>query len=146
MLSNIFNFYYFLGKTTVRTSQIFQWMTSQSNNKVFQGTIKHFQSSWKSIVLTFNCFVLFWARSGDFTIFHTCWDFQVDHMKNLFNHNREMIDFLTCGKSASYPIRKQLSKWISKFSMRSHCCWSLFNLHSQKFLEFPQVYSNFVAN
>lgn len=99
MLSNIFNFYYFLGKTTVRTCQIFQWMTSQSNNKVFQSTIKHFQSSWKSIVLTFNCFVLFLARSGDFTIFHTCWDFRVDHMKNLFNHNREMINFLTCGKS-----------------------------------------------
>ena len=29
---------------------------------------------------------------------------------------------------------------------RSSCCWRLFNLHSRKFVEFPQVYSSFLEN
>ena len=64
---------------------------------------------------------------------------RMDSMKNTeissFNHNRETA-FSHMGK-AFHPIRNQLSKLISQFTMHSHRCWRLSNRHSQKFVEFP---------
>ena len=38
------------------------------------------------------------------------------------------------------------SKWVSQFAMYSSCCWHLFNLHWQCFVEFSLVYSSFLTN
>ena len=51
-------------------------------------------------------------------------------------HMYEMPTFSHVGK-AFHPIRNQLSKCISQFATPSRWCWHLFNLYSQKFVEFP---------
>ena len=53
------------------------------------------------------------------------------------------LTFSHAGK-AFYPIRNQLSKWISQFATCSSCAWLLFNLYLQKFVKFPQVYTTLI--
>ena len=57
------------------------------------------------------------------------------------NHYREST--FSHVEKVFHPIRNRLSKWISQFTRCSRrCCWHLFNLYSQTFVEFPQVYSS----
>lgn len=74
---------------------------------------------------------------------------RIDRMKNsygnFFIQSQSRNDFLTLGKNVS-SSQKSSVKIISQFAARSRCCWRLFNLLSQNFIEFPQVYSSFLAN
>ena len=59
---------------------------------------------------------------------------------NFFIQSQPRIDFLTRGKS--HFIQSEISCQNESVSSqtRSHCFWRLFNLPSQKFVEFPQVF------
>ena len=63
-----------------------------------------------------------------------------------FIQSQSRIDFLTRGKSRF--IQSEISCWNESVSSqtRSRCFWRLFNVHSQKFVEFPQDYSSCLEN
>ena len=74
---------------------------------------------------------------------------RIDPMKNsygnFFIQSQSRIDFLTRGKSRfiQSEISCQNESVISQTRSRF---WRLFNLHSQKFVGSPQVYSSFLEN
>ena len=79
-----------------------------------------------------------------FIFFYYYWIQRIAHGKIfLSNHNREtIVGKATCGKSVSSN-----QKSVVKMNQSVRNTFTrLFNLHSQKFLEFPQVYTSFLAN
>ena len=75
---------------------------------------------------------------------------RIDRMKisygNFFIQSQSRIDFLTRGKSRFIQSEISCQNESVRSQKRSRCFWRLFNLHSQKFVEFPQVYSSFLEN
>ena len=88
-----------------------------------------------------------------YLLFHTYWDFRIESIAwkthtEIFssNHNREST-FSHVGKAVSSNQKSAVRMNQSVSSQtRSRCFWRLFNLHSQKLVEFPQVYSSFLEN
>ena len=72
----------------------------------------------------------------------------IDRMKtsygNFFIQSQSWKDFLARGKSVSSNQKSavEMIQSVRNASTFTH----LFNLHSQKFLEFPQVFTSFLAN
>ena len=70
---------------------------------------------------------------------------RIDRMKNsyrnVFFQSQSWIDFLTCGKSRFIQSENSCQNESVSSQTRSRCFWHLFNLHSQKFVEFLQVFS-----
>ena len=63
--------------------------------------------------------------------------------EKLIHHNREST-FSHVGKASS-SNQKSAVRMNQSVRKRVHAvCWRLFNLHSQKFVEFPQTYSSFL--
>ena len=75
---------------------------------------------------------------------------RIDRLKNsygnFFIQLHWRIDFLTCGKSRFIQSEISCHNESVSSQTRSRCFWRLFNLHSQKFVQFSQVYSSFLEN
>ena len=89
-----------------------------------------------------NLFILYLLRFSD----------RIDRMKNsygiFFIQSQSRIDLLTRVRGKSRFIQSEISCQNESVSSqtRSRCFWRLFNLYSQKFVEFPQVYSSFLEH
>ena len=75
---------------------------------------------------------------------------RIDRMKNsygnFFIQSQSGIDFLTRWKSRFTQSEISCQNESVSSQIRSRCFWRLFNLHSQKFVAFPQVYLSILEN
>ena len=90
------------------------------------------------IIRKFHLFISYLLRFSD----------RIDRMKNsyrnFFIQSQSRVDFLTRGKSSFIQSEISCQNESVSSQTRSRCFWRLFKLHSKKFVEFPQVYSNFL--
>ena len=86
--------------------------------------------------------VLVQYREYEFISYLLRFSDRIDRMKNLYGNffiqSQWRNDFLSRGKSISSNQKSDVK--MSQFATRL-LFWCILNLHSQKFVEFPQVYS-----
>ena len=82
----------------------------------------------------------------DSSVIHTYWDFPIESIAwkthtEIFSSNHIANRLSHTWEKPFHPIRNQLSEWISQFENSFTFFWRLFNLHSQSFHKFTQVFS-----
>ena len=100
------------------------------------------------MVMNLHCKrVLVQYREYEFISYLLRFSDRIDRMKklygNFFIQSQWRNDFLSSGKSVSSNQKSGVK--MNQFATSS-LCWCILNLHSQRFVEFPQFYSSFLES